>query len=236
MREEISEVHPDFDFESIAYVPIRRRWAQVGPTVLYAGIEVRRARPDEGERVLEWLRRPGLFRPFGFTQPLTGEQVTRRELPDGSGGVEAVDFLIVEYPASGPVGLVVCYEQRGDGDPDQEVDFGLLQPGAWEGPRAMRTVMIAVLTYLFAVCGARRVRWTRRRPIRRGAPAHACREVRETARSTVYREVGAPFVASVARFRGMLRRARARSAEGVALPLLITAKPETAVQAESSRG
>lgn len=213
----MSVVDATFDFGSVEYRPIRERTSEVDALeVRCEALVLRPAAPDENERIHSWLRREELHRAFGLLHPPRRQDVERRELPDGTGEVESVEFLVIRDAARKPVALSICYEFTGRGDPNQAVDMGLLAPADVGGHGPVRTIRLLILTYLFAVCGALSVSWNRRRRVRDSddtphrSPAGAHAAWRTSAmRRTVSRD---QFLAIIAR--------RSRSERGREMPLI----------------
>lgn len=176
------KINNSFDFSACPYYPIRRR-AKRQAAVVFARALVHRARAVDLEGIASWLSQPAIHLALGIRRAPSKRDVCRSQLPDGSGSMESVEFLVLHDCAQilpdktssagwqnalpPPVGFYLIYEaRRAHG---QEVDFAFSPDFAGMGKPVtvplLRAGRIATLGYLMAVCGADRVQWVRRRKI-----------------------------------------------------------------------
>lgn len=188
-----------FDFESRPYLPIKRRGEANFIEVACGDVRLQRAAESGMRRIASWLQEERIYGPLGFSRSIPEKCVRRSVVPDLTGTMETVDFLIIDDAGrTAPFGFVICYDARKYEDPDQEVDMALGDP-AFEGRFTLvRSIKIAVLTYLFAVCGAQTVQWIRRK---RNAAEEGTRFRRRGTTSIVDRDGFASILQSLARSR-----------------------------------
>lgn len=177
-------------------------------------IEIRWPTQDELELMADWFRRPEIHRALGFPLPPRLEHLQLSVLPDLTGGTEPVDLLIVRHlPDRSPIGFLVVYEALGGGN--YELDLAIASRQRRGDPLLVRKIELCVLGYLFAVRGAERVVWERRK---RGPGEPDA----EKERPRIFPRQGKPVVVTLERFRRMLR---ARAAGSEELPTLFLDGP-----------
>jgi len=176
------EVDRAFDFSSCPYYPIRRR-ASRELAVVFGRALALRARALDLEWISTCLSQPAIYQALGMRHAPAERDVCRSQLPDGSGNMEAVEFLVLHDTNTTavkgkldsawrnklpqPTGFYLVYEARRARS--QEVDFAFSPDYAAVGTSATVTLLrdgrIAILTYLIAACGVLRVQWVRRRQV-----------------------------------------------------------------------
>lgn len=127
-------------------------------------MEVRWPNENETELIAGWFRRPEIHRALGFPVPPRRRHLRLSVLPDLTGGTEPVELLVVRHRPDGvAIGFLVVYEERGAGRPDLELDLAIACEEHRGDPILVRRIKLCVLSYLFAVRGAERVSWVRRK-------------------------------------------------------------------------
>jgi hypothetical protein len=177
-------------------------------------IEIRWPTTQELELMADWFRCPEVHRALGFPLPPGIEHLRFSVLPDLTGGTEPVDLLIVHHlPESEPIGFLVVYAALGHAA--FELDLAIASPEHLGEPLRIRRIELCVLGYLFAIRGADRVVWERRK--------RDPDEPEERAeRPGLFPRQGRPVVVTRERFRRMLR-ARATAGGSEELPTLLLA-------------
>ena len=193
------ELSSGFDFEGQDYISLRRRHQAGLRRVAYRDVEIRPPVQEEIGLIAEWFGRPEIFLALGFPRPPAQRYLERSLLPDLTGTYEKVELLLVaQHPAGRPIGFVLVYEYRGTGRPFQELDLAIAEEIQQGRAARVRHIKVAVLSYLFAVCGARQVSWVRRKRVSGGG--------RKSGRRSVYRRRGRDVRIDLRRFRRLLER------------------------------
>lgn len=183
-----------FDFEGQPYLSLRRRHEAGLQRATYRGVEIRPPCAQEIGLIAAWFGRPEVFQALGYPRAPDRRCLQRSLLPDLTGTFERVEMLMAaEHPSGKAFGFLLVYECRGAGRPFQELDLAIAEEFRQGGAARVRRVKVAVLSYLFAVCGARRVSWVRRKRAR-------------DARRTVCRRRGRGVRIGRQQFRRMLER------------------------------
>lgn len=210
----VFEIGSAFDFSNCPYYPIRHRASRDVAVVIGRALALR-ARALDLQWIATWLSQPAIYQALGMRHAPSRRDVCRSKLPDGSGNMESVEFLVLHDTRTTPVnekldsawrnklpqptGFYLVYEARRARS--QEVDFAFSPDYAAVGTSTtiplLRDGRIAILTYLIAVCGVVRVQWVRRRQI---------------SGSSRFRTSGPVRVETVDRFISLLERIETHSA------------------------
>jgi len=209
MPEQELAVDADYNFDKIDYVPLRLHRQTGFAKISCDNIELRWPNPQEITLLGEWFEKDEIYRIFGFSQPPSQDHIERSTLPDLSTRErrpEAVEFLMVgDRIADKPIGFFVVFESRQSGDPNQEIDFALIDPDYLKQLTVLRKIEHCILGYLFAVRGARSVFWVRRKL------AGQSGGLKKKNDQQFYQQKGKPFLITRRQFQRQLLRRRDRS-------------------------
>lgn len=205
-----------YDFEKIAYVPVQFHRRTAFSKITCANMELCWPGAAENELLAQWFAKEEIYRAFGFSKPPAQSQIARAALPDLSAKercVEAVEFLMVrDSRAKKAIGFFVIFEARCRADPNQEIDFAVLDEDYRGRLDLLRKIELGICGYLFGVRGARSIFWVRRKPAP-VAPNEALR----------YRQTGKPFLITRRQFKRRLQR-RKRRGDDEAFPIRLLMK------------
>lgn len=200
--------------DNVPYVPIHAHRKTGFESIAHRNIELRWPRDAEVELLAQWFSQEEIYRAFGFSRPPSRANIANNVLPDLSTReryLEAVEFLLVcDREQDRPFGFFVAFESRRRADPEQEIDFAVMEESYRGRFDLLRRIEICVLSYLFAVRGARSVFWVRRKRSTGGIPAPANREAAH------YLEKGKPFLITRQQFKRRLARRHAANHDDAA--------------------
>lgn len=192
-------VDHSFDFDGVSYLSIRQRKLSAFSSVRLQHIVMKWPDDHDVNLITEWLKKEHVYRALGFSRSLPQKYVRRSVVPDLTGTMEAVEFLIFkDTKLDTPTGFLICYEAKRVGDANQEVDFAIMHEGHRGNVALIRTMKLCMLTYLFAVRGAKSVCWIRRKRLETEAEPSAGASGR-------YRQQGGLHVVTLERFITMLQ-------------------------------
>lgn len=112
-----------------------------------------------------------IWKNLGFKRPLPGHLFHRRFMPNGGGGFEPVEILLVRRAAGAasatdPFGLFILYDFPNPRPNAVEIDFAVIDPQE-EGRFSLLSLKTLVDCYLCGVRGAKHVCWKRNKRTRR---------------------------------------------------------------------
>jgi hypothetical protein len=114
--------------------------------------------------------------------------------------LEPVEFLIVRDGIKNKrVGFFVVYEAKRKDDPNQELDFTIAAAEYLGKIGIIRSIEISILSYLFAVRGAKSVFWSRRKQVDN-------KNKNFEHQTSSYQEKGPPIVITLNKFKQRLKR------------------------------
>ena len=193
----------NYEFDAISYVPIRNHRKTGFVKITYANIEIRWPIKNEIKLIWERFENEAVYRAFGYSQPPLLNHIAKSELPDlttGEKKLEPVEFLTVQDRDRNKwIGFCVVYEAKTMDDPDQELDFTIASEDYLGMVGMIRTIEISILSYLFAVRGAKSVFWIRRKPA-----GHSNRT--PESQNVSFKQKGRPIVITRPTFRQRLKR------------------------------
>lgn len=171
-------VDPDFDRSQLAYVPIRYRHRLKFIKIMYhlseklgfktphqktrttsiKTIEFRPPDKSELEMISQCIRQKEIYEAFGFKRPVAVNYTKRKHLPNGYGTFEPVEFMVVVHKGARKLmGFFIIYEVCKGGRSAQEFDFAITDLNYKGSLALLLNIRIALLTYLFLVCGLQNV-------------------------------------------------------------------------------
>jgi hypothetical protein len=196
--------------DNAPYVPIHAHKKTGFENIAHRNVELRWPRHAEIELLIQWFSREEIYRAFGFSRPPSRANIANNVLPDLSTReryLEAVEFLLVcDREQDRAFGFFVVFESRRRADPNQEIDFAVIDESYRGRLGLLRTIEVCVLSYLFAVRGAHSVFWVRRKreDCNGKLPAQA------NTGAMRYHEKGKPFLITRQQFKRRLTRRLAR--------------------------
>lgn len=192
-----------YDFDKSPYVPIRNHRKTGFEKITYANIEIRWPLQNEIKLIWKRFENEAVYRAFGYSQPPLLKHIIKSELPDlttGEKELEPVELLTVQDRERDKwIGFCVVYEAKTMDDPDQELDFTIASEEYLGIVGMIRTIEICILSYLFAVRGAKSVFWIRRKP-----PDHSTRN--HESQTAYFKQKGRPIVITLPTFKQRLKR------------------------------
>ena len=207
-----------YDFDKIQYIPIRYHRQTGFVKLTYANIEIRWPMNNEIKLIWEWFKRKTVYRAFGYSQPPRLNHIENSRLPDlttKERHLEPVEFLMVRDGSKNKsIGFCVVYEARSKGDPNQELDFTIADDEYLGNVVMIRVIEICILSYLFAVRGAKSVFWIRRKRLN---------NLNIEPQTSSYTKKGPPTVITRLKFKQRLKRVIERKVPG-AYPVLSLSK------------
>jgi hypothetical protein len=219
-------VDANYDFNKIFYVPIRFHKRTGFAKIIYSNIELRWPNKHEMTLIAQWFTNEEIYRAFGFSRPPSPANIENSMLPDLTAReryLEAVEFLVVrDHSRDKAIGFFVVFESHRRADPNQEIDFAVVDENYRGQVGLLRKIEICILCYLFAVRGAQSVFWVRRKQeVAEASGPGAPRGMGN--RFALYQQKGKPFMITRLQFKRRLERRRKARGEK-AFPIIILMK------------
>ena len=130
-------------------------------TVSFRGVSAQRATTEDLGLIAQWLRLPDTYEPLDFRGPVPRRYVLRHLVPARTGEGERVEYLMLREREH-PLGFAICYEVN-RAAACQEIDFARRPESPRMDRSLVHSIRVVVLGYVFAVRGAARAFWRRRR-------------------------------------------------------------------------
>ncbi|MDZ7361173.1 MAG: hypothetical protein ONB46_10655 [candidate division KSB1 bacterium] len=219
-------INANYDFDKIAYVPIQFHKRTGFSHITYSNIELRWPNNHEMTLIAQWFKNEDVYRAFGFSRPPSQANIENSVLPDLTAReryLEAVEFLVVrDHSRDKAIGFFVVFESHRRADPNQEIDFAVVDENYRGQVGLLRKIELCILSYLFAVRGAQSVFWIRRKPrIAEASGSVAPGEGKN--RFAPYQQKGKPFIITRQQFKRRLERRRKVRGEK-AFPFIVLMK------------
>ena len=106
------------------------------------------------------------------------------------------------------IGFVIVYEVRGSGDPNQELDFCIVNNEDRGSREFIKYGVWCIASYLFAVRAAQSISWIRRKRVFHDGDGNS-------KGSTIYNTTGKPFKMTRREFKNRLERKKHKNDEAV---------------------